>query len=107
DRFVPRLFDLVVDLPGGLARRHPGRVQLVVMEAELERHGIGMAAYFRDLVVRQRAGRRLEARLIAADARWIGREFDLEIALVRDRAHAGGGHAPEFLDRIFLIAHGL
>ena len=100
DRLEAGLFDLVEDLARGFAGRFFRGVQLVVVVAQFQRHGIGMAANFGDLMIGQAPGRRLKACGVTADARRIGREFHLQFAVAGDRAHGGGGDASEFFDRV-------
>ena len=69
----------------------------VVVMAQAQRDGVGLAAQPRHLGRGQSAGRQRQAGALAGHAGWAGLERHLHVRLFRDGAQHAGGRALEFL----------
>ena len=107
DRLDPRLFDGVEHGAGGPALGREAAVDGGVVTGEAQGHRVGVPADHGDIVRVELARRLGQARLAAHQRRPVGGEGDLEVAVLRDRAHAGGDRALERLSRRALLVSGL
>src|SRR5206468_7373790 len=102
DRLDAGLLDRLEHRARGLPAGHELPVHVRIVTGELERDRVGMPAHDRSLGGIELARGLRQPRLAADDAGALGREADLKIGLLRDRAHAARHRALERLGRAFL-----
>ena len=111
DDFHTHLFQGVVGVFRLAARGHALRVNTVVVVAQTQRDGVGLAAQSRHLGGGQGAGRQRQTRAFSCDTGRAGLERDLHVRLFGDGAQDAGGGALEVLRaRVVLVdrpAHAL
>ena len=107
DRLDPRLFDGVEHRAGRPGFGREPAVDGRVVTGEAQGHRVGVPADHRDIVRVELARRLGQTRLAAHERRPVGGERHLKVAVLRDRAHAGGDGALQRLSRRALLVSGL